>query len=77
MRTSNKGMRDFEYRELAAAPPYDAVGTSGDELGQSGRPRIRAVARVGCTERKKPRRSARNGLPSLLLIPQTAPGRSG
>jgi orotidine-5'-phosphate decarboxylase len=57
MRTSNKGMRDFEYRELASGGRlYDAVGDKLDELadrfrGKRGYGAVGAV--VGCTEREE------------------------
>lgn len=57
MRTSNKGMRDFEYRELAGGGRvYDAVGDKLDELasryrGERGYGAVGAV--VGCTEREE------------------------
>lgn len=57
MRTSNKGMRDFEYRELAGGGRlYDAVGDKIDDLvdrfrGKHGYGAIGAV--VGCTEREE------------------------
>lgn len=57
MRTSNPGMRDFEYRELAAGGRlYDAVGDKLDELaarlrGERGYGAVGAV--VGCTEKEE------------------------
>jgi orotidine-5'-phosphate decarboxylase len=54
MRTSNPGMRDFEYRELAGGGRlYDAVGAKLTELagryaGERGYGAVGAV--VGCTE---------------------------
>ncbi len=55
MRTSNQGMRDFEYQELAnGGRLYDAVGDKLDKLaekyrGECGYGAVGAV--VGCTER--------------------------
>jgi orotidine-5'-phosphate decarboxylase len=57
MRTSNPGMRDFEYRELAAGGRlYDAVGDRLAELAETrrgvyGYGAFGAV--VGCTEREE------------------------
>jgi orotidine-5'-phosphate decarboxylase len=57
MRTSNKGMRDFEYRELAGGGRlYDAVGDKIQALatqyrGARGYGAVGAV--VGCTEREE------------------------
>jgi len=57
MRTSNKGMRDFEYRELAEGGwLYDAVGDRIQSLaeryrGAHGYGAVGAV--VGCTEREE------------------------
>ncbi len=73
MRTSNKGMRDFEYRELAGGGRlYDAVGDKLDELaakhrGERGYGAVGAV--VGCTEREEASaiRSKRSSL--FFLIP--------
>ena len=73
MRTSNKGMRDFEYRELSGGGRvYDAVGDKLDELasryrGRSGYGAVGAV--VGCTEREEAAaiRAKRSGL--FFLIP--------
>jgi orotidine-5'-phosphate decarboxylase len=57
MRTSNKGMRDFEYQELAAGGRlYDAVGDRLAELaaGRRGKYGYGAFgAVVGCTEREE------------------------
>jgi len=73
MRTSNKGMRDFEYRELAGGGRvYDAVGDKLDELaakyrGARGYGAVGAV--VGCTEREEAAaiRAKRSSL--FFLIP--------
>ncbi len=73
MRTSNKGMRDFEYRELAGGGRvYDAVGDKLDELaakyrGACGYGAVGAV--VGCTEQEEAAaiRAKRSSL--FFLIP--------
>ena len=73
MRTSNPGMRDFEYRELASGGRlYDAVGDKLDELaarfrGERGYGAVGAV--VGCTEKEEAAaiREKRSGL--FFLIP--------
>jgi orotidine-5'-phosphate decarboxylase len=73
MRTSNKGMRDFEYRELAGGGRlYDAVGDKLDELAaryRGGRGYGAVGAVVGCTEREEAAaiRSKRSSL--FFLIP--------
>jgi orotidine-5'-phosphate decarboxylase len=73
MRTSNPGMRDFEYRELKTGGRlYDAVGDRLEELaaahpGRHGYGAFGAV--VGCTEWEEAAaiRSKRSGL--FFLIP--------
>ncbi|GAB1483611.1 orotidine-5'-phosphate decarboxylase [Treponema sp.] len=73
MRTSNKGMKDFEYLELArGGRVYDAVGDKLDELaerfmGKQGYGAFGAV--VGCTERDEAAsiRTRRSSL--FFLIP--------
>jgi orotidine-5'-phosphate decarboxylase len=73
MRTSNKGMRDFEYRDLAGGGRlYDAVGDKLEGLvdrfrGKHGYGAIGAV--VGCTEREEAAsiRARRDSL--FFLIP--------
>ena len=73
MRTSNKGMRDFEYRELAGGGRlYDAVGAKIEALatrhrGEHGYGAVGAV--VGCTEKDEAAaiRAERSGV--FFLIP--------
>ena len=73
MRTSNKGMKDFEYQELKSGGRlYDAVGDKLSELadshkGKHGYGAFGAV--VGCTEREEAAsiREKRNNL--FFLIP--------
>lgn len=71
MRTSNKGMRDFEYRELKeGGRVYDAVGDKLDELasrfrGERGYGAVGAV--VGCTEREEAA-AIRAQRPSLFFL---------
>jgi orotidine-5'-phosphate decarboxylase len=73
MRTSNAGMRDFEYQELKAGGRlYDAVGDrlsalAAARLGKHGYGAFGAV--VGCTEREEAAaiRARRSGL--FFLIP--------
>ena len=71
MRTSNKGMRDFEYQELAAGGRlYDAVGKKLSEVaaahtGVHGYGAFGAV--VGCTEREEAA-VIRRRYPSLFFL---------
>ncbi|QQO10551.1 orotidine-5'-phosphate decarboxylase [Breznakiella homolactica] len=73
MRTSNPGMRDFEYRELAAGGRlYDAVGDKLAELaresaGKYGYGAFGAV--VGCTEREEASVIRRKRENLFFLIP--------
>ncbi len=73
MRTSNKGMRDFEYRELAGGGRvYDSVGDKLDELAaryRGGRGYGAVGAVVGCTEQEEAAaiRAKRSSL--FFLIP--------
>jgi orotidine-5'-phosphate decarboxylase len=73
MRTSNKGMRDFEYQELSAGGGerlYDAVGKKLSEAaavrtGVHGYGAFGAV--VGCTEREEAA-AIRRRYPSLFFL---------
>jgi orotidine-5'-phosphate decarboxylase len=71
MRTSNKGMRDFEYQELATGGRlYDAVGKRLSEAaaahtGVHGYGAFGAV--VGCTEREEAA-AIRRRYPSLFFL---------
>jgi len=73
MRTSNPGMRDFEYRDLAGGGRlYDAVGDKLTELAQRFRGRrgygaFGAV--VGCTERDEAAAIRRRRDDLFFLIP--------
>jgi orotidine-5'-phosphate decarboxylase len=73
MRTSNQGMRDFEYRELAAGGRlYDAVGDKLAELaaahaGKHGYGVFGAV--LGCTERDEAAAIRQKRSSLFFLIP--------
>lgn len=73
MRTSNAGMRDFEYRELVGGGRvYDAVGDKLDELaerlrGKRGYGAVGAV--VGCTEREEAAEIRKKRGSLFFLIP--------
>jgi orotidine-5'-phosphate decarboxylase len=73
MRTSNQGMRDFEYQELCAGGRlYDAVGRKLSELadeyqGKYGYGAVGAV--VGCTEQEESSAIRRNQDGVFFLIP--------
>jgi orotidine-5'-phosphate decarboxylase len=69
MRTSNKGMRDFEYQELKSGGRfYDAVGDRLSELARRGKHGYGAFgAVVGCTEREEAA-AIRRGRPNLFFL---------
>ncbi|MDR2403255.1 MAG: orotidine-5'-phosphate decarboxylase [Spirochaetaceae bacterium] len=73
MRTSNRGMRDFEYQELKSGGRlYDAVGTKLAELA-AGRSGVHGYgvfgAVIGCTEREEAAAIRKKGRNLFFLIP--------
>lgn len=71
MRTSNPGMKDFEYKELVEGQRlYNAVGRKLEELNQSGKGSCgygSVGAVIGCTEQEEAA-EIRNTYPSLFFL---------